>query len=204
MVAVVAKRRKKVRIGPEDHGKRMSLDDFDRAVPAQGYLYELNKGVVEVSDVPKLKHGRVVAFLRRILALYEDAHPDRINYMASGAEAKLLSEPDESERHPDWLIYLSPPPADEDHPWSRWVPEIVIEVVSESSVRRDYEEKPGEYLNLGVREYWIIDPLKQIITLKTRWRGIWKDRVLKPGQSYETMLLPGFKLEARKVLGAGK
>ncbi len=33
---------RKVVIGPEDHGRRMSLDEFDQAVGAEGYLYELN------------------------------------------------------------------------------------------------------------------------------------------------------------------
>ena len=41
-------RRKKIIIGPEDHGRRMSLDDFDRAIARPGYLYELGKGAIEV------------------------------------------------------------------------------------------------------------------------------------------------------------
>jgi hypothetical protein len=45
--------RKQVRIGPEDNGKRMSLDDFDEATAAEGYLYELGRGVIEVSGIPQ-------------------------------------------------------------------------------------------------------------------------------------------------------
>jgi len=41
-------RRKQIRIGPADHGRRMSLDDFDRAIAAEGWNYELGKGVIEV------------------------------------------------------------------------------------------------------------------------------------------------------------
>jgi hypothetical protein len=33
-----------VQIGPADHGKRMSLADFDHAEGAEGHLYELSKG----------------------------------------------------------------------------------------------------------------------------------------------------------------
>jgi hypothetical protein len=36
-------RRKRIHIGPEDHGRRISLDDFDRAIAREGYLYELGK-----------------------------------------------------------------------------------------------------------------------------------------------------------------
>jgi hypothetical protein len=42
--------RKPVHIGPEDHGRRMSLDLFADAIAQEGYLYELGNGVIEVSD----------------------------------------------------------------------------------------------------------------------------------------------------------
>ena len=41
-------------------------------------------------------------------------------------------------------------------------PDFIVEVVSPSSRRMDYLNKTGLYLNSGVREYWIIDPLKNI------------------------------------------
>ena len=37
-------------------------------------------------------------------------------------------------------------------------PEFVLEVVSESTWRRDRDEKPVEYAGLGVREYFLYDP----------------------------------------------
>jgi hypothetical protein len=42
----------------------MSLDHFDRATGQEGHLYELNKGVIEVVDVPQPSHGRQVHALR--------------------------------------------------------------------------------------------------------------------------------------------
>ncbi len=38
------------------------------------------------------------------------------------------------------------------------VPELVLEVMSRTSVRRDLETKYGLYERLGVREYWLYDP----------------------------------------------
>ena len=40
-------------------------------------------------------------------------------------------------------------------------PDFVLEVVSPSSTSRDYVRKTAKYIESGVREYWIIDPMKE-------------------------------------------
>jgi len=195
--------RKQIRIGPEDNGRRMSLDDFDRANAQEGYLYELGNGVIEVSNVPDLKHAGQLEEARDQLIGYKLAHPDRIYRVFGGAEAKLLIGPMQSERHPDIAVYLTPPPEVSDV-WSLWVPRIVIEIVSARSAKRDYEEKPPEYWEFGVDEYWIIDATKNQMTVLSRWRAQWKKDTIKPPKKYTTPHLPGFSLDLKKVLAAGK
>jgi Uma2 family endonuclease len=202
MAALVKKRRirkQPIELGPQHAGTRMSLDEFDRAIVPNAAAYELNKGVIEVSDVPGILHAVALRTIRQIVSNYEESDPGIIAFSGNGAELKILIAEVESERHPDWAVYLTEPPTDSDQPWSEWVPDIVIEVVSESSRKRDYEDKPPEYLALGVREYWLVDLDQQVVIRKTRWRGIWKDTLVKPGQSVTTTLLPGFKLDVKKV-----
>lgn len=40
-------------------------------------------------------------------------------------------------------------------------PDFIIEVISKSSTKRDSVIKLNKYMNAGVREYWIIDPIRQ-------------------------------------------
>ena len=40
-------------------------------------------------------------------------------------------------------------------------PDLVIEIVSPSSRKMDYSTKNALYSDAGVREYWIVDPLRQ-------------------------------------------
>lgn len=196
-------RRKRLSVGPADHGKRMSLDDFDRAIGREGYVYELNKGVIEVSDVPHPKHLAQLQELRNQLIVYQVANPDAVHTIAGSNEAKLLIGPAQSERHPDISVYLTPPP-DLTDVWSLWVPAVVVEVVSPSSAKRDYDEKPAEYLGFGVAEYWIVDAARQQMTALVRWRAQWKEHVLKPGKKYSTRYLPGFALDLKRVFAAAK
>jgi len=194
-------RRKPVHIGPKDHGRRMSLDLFADAIAQEGYLYELGKGVIEVSGVPQPSHPVQVQETRDQLASFRLTHRDVIYLVGGGGEAKMLIGAAQSERHPDISVYLSPPPAVEDV-WSIWVPAIVVEVVSKSSIKRDYEDKPSEYLEFGVDEYWIIDSIKQQMTAMQRWRGQWREKIVKPAQKYSTPNLPGFSLDLKRVLAA--
>jgi Uma2 family endonuclease len=191
------------RIGPADHGRRMSLDDFEDAEAQEGYLYELSRGIVNVVDVPKRRHMLQVGAIRRQLAAYELLHPDRIQIIAAGNECKLLVDDLDSERHPDLTVYLTPPPEREDKDfWRRWVPELVIEVVSPSSRQRDYEEKPEEYLRLGVKEYWIVDADDRALVVMRRSRGRWVLTTVRPPATHRTRLLPDFEFSIEAVFTA--
>lgn len=44
-------------------------------------------------------------------------------------------------------------------------PDFIIEVVSPSSRKMDYSTKNTLYSDAGVREYWIVDPLKERTTI---------------------------------------
>jgi Uma2 family endonuclease len=44
-------------------------------------------------------------------------------------------------------------------------PDLIFEIVSRSSIRIDYMEKLYSYLYSGVREYWVVDPLKSKVSI---------------------------------------
>lgn len=194
-----------IKIGPQDHGRRMSLAEFDRAEGQEGRLYELGRGVITVSDVPGKRHLAMVNAIRRQLAAYDLAHSGRIHTIAGGAECKLLIQGLESERHPDLSVYKTGPgEGDDDDIWSTWIPELVIEVVSPGSEKRDYEEKPEEYLRFGVKEYWIVDHDKGRMTAMRRSGGRWAERVITPPETVKSRLLPGFELDLAAVFAAAQ
>jgi len=116
-----------IKIGPADHGRRMSLADFEHAEVQEGRLYELGRGIIIVSDVPGPRHLMQLIAIRRQLHAYEIAQPGRIYGIAGGKECKIVLTALESERHPDLAIYKTPLQAGEEDVWAVWIPEIVIE-----------------------------------------------------------------------------
>jgi Uma2 family endonuclease len=186
-------------LGPEHHGERMSLDDFERAEAHAGFLYELSRGVIQVIDVPKPRHGYLVRNCRRQLESYAERRPGVIDAVFGGSECKLLVRATETERHPDLAVYLQPCPDVDADVWSQWVPEIVVEVVSRGSRKRDYDEKPEDYFECGVREYWIIDPSESKLHVLARSATGWTEAVLCQGEVYESLLLPGFQFDLQQL-----
>jgi Uma2 family endonuclease len=192
-----------IRIGPADHGRRMTLEEFEHAKVQEGYLYELSRGIITVSDVPNLTHMLLVGATRDQLQDYKSVHRGRIHFIASGSECKLLIHALASERHPDLAVFLSaPPPIESARLWRYWFPDLVIEVVSPSSRKRDYEVKPDEYLRLGAKEYWIVDPKKRVMVVMRCVKNRWVESVVEPPALYRTRLLPGLEFSCEAVFTA--
>ncbi len=196
-------RRRSRSIGPGDNGRSMSIAEFDKIDGQEGFAYELDKGVIEVTNIPHRRHFLQLIDIRDQFIGYKLANPGIIAAVGGSNDTKILIESEQSERHPDIAVYLSPMP-DVDDIWSIWVPTIAVEIVSESSIHSDYEEKPSEYLEFGIGEYWIVDGFKKQMTVMSRFRGGWKNKVVKPAQKYTTRHLPGFSLDLKRAFTAVK
>lgn len=195
----------KIKLGPEHQGKRMSLKQFEPAEVQEGYLYELARGIVVVSDVPDYPHALQISVVRDELWEYKRTHLDLIHAILGTMECKLLVPEFSSERHPDLSIYLTPPIFKKGRKtWRNWIPDLVIEIVSASSKDRDYVEMREEYWALGVKEYWLIDAERGQIMVLRRGRNQWSEKTLKRDDVLETKLLPGFRLDCRTILDAGR
>ena len=196
-----------IRIGPADHGRRMSLSDFDLADGDEGHLYELSNGVITVVDVPGKPHFDQVDEVNRQLHTYRSVHPHAVYRIGGGGEVKLLITGAESERHPDVALYKRPPDDGEDDLWATWVPDLAIEVVSAGSAARDYGEKRDEYLRFGVREYWIIDADRgeagEMLVLR-RVGGRWVEKTVRPPEIHCPRLLPDLAFDVAAVFRAAR
>ncbi len=187
-------------LGPADHGRRMSYDEFLRTEWTEGWGYELARGVVVVTHIPGPDHGFIVGRLTELFVLYNVAHPGLIRYRAGGAECRLRLPGMQSDRHPDQAVYLRPRPRGP-RVWERWVPDLVVEVVSKRGEDRDFVEKREEYLRIGVTEYWIIDPEARRMHVLSRRGDVWAERVLGEADVHRTDLLPGLEVHVGAMIG---
>jgi Uma2 family endonuclease len=178
----------RVRIGPANNGRTMTLEEFKEAEEEQGFRYELARGVLEVTEVPNDPHGVVVSNASDAISLYRRDHPGVILRYGGGSEFRFWLPRMISGRNPDLGVVLVGAPKD----WrGRRMPALAAEVVSRGSVQRDYEIKREEYLAYGLLEYWIIDPFKQIVTVLSRRGDSWAEAVFRDEQVITSFVLPG-------------
>lgn len=72
-------------------------------------------------------------------------------------------------------------------------PDLVVEILSPSTTRKDLHEKYQLYERSGVKEYWVIEPV-----------GCWVQQyVLTPAGRFgiECQVLPGLVLDVEALLG---
>ena len=75
-----------------------------------------------------------------------------------------------------------------------------VRLVQTARRLRDYEEKRDEYLAAGVKEYWIIDRFRRIMTVYRKGLAGPTYDIVTEAQTYETGLLPGFVLPLSRLL----
>lgn len=92
------------------------------------------------------------------------------------------------------LLYLSPDRLPLARERIEGAPDLVVEVLSPSSARRDRGEKLRAYLELGVGEYWIVDARTCRIELLRNHGGRFEPADAPAGQ-YRSEALPGLVLD---------
>jgi Uma2 family endonuclease len=167
----------------------MALEEFMEAEVEEGFRYELGRGVLEVTEVPNDPHGQVVANLYDAISRYRRDHPGVIHRYGGGSEFRFVIPGMISGRNPDLGVVLGGAAKDAR---GRRLPALAAEVVSRSSVKRDYEIKRDEYLAYGLHEYWIVDPLKLQVTVLIRRGDAWNKMVFRDEQVIGSLVLPHF------------
>ena len=88
-------------------------------------------------------------------------------------------------------------------------PLVIVEVVSpgdetKDNYQRDYVQKPEEYADRGIGEFWRIDPERKWIQIGVLMAGQYQFTVFKGDDTVVSKSFPSLNLTASQVLRAGR
>jgi Putative restriction endonuclease len=82
-------------------------------------------------------------------------------------------------------------------------PLLVVEVVDGSDTdQRDYIDKRNEYEARGIPEYWLIDPIAELVILFNWVDGTYQSAEFRGSQPIVSVGFPGLELTAEQILTA--
>jgi len=176
--------------------------EYLRLTEDTNWLVEFTDGYIEVLPMPTLTHQRIVRFLFQLLWSFVSTH-DLGEVIFTPLRVRLrpgqIREPD--------IVFMSEEHSNRagEEAWEG--ADLVVEVVSkdDKSRRRDLKEKREDYARAGIREYWIVDPQEERITVLKLNRNIYTVHGQWTGKDVATSaLLKGFEVQVDKVFAAAK
>jgi len=178
----------------------VTADEF-LAIPPDGKRYELIDGEFITHSTPYVRHQAVLGNL-----LFRLGH-----YCVSNGVAEVFPGPldvvlsDDSVVEPDGMVIRK----------ERWsivgenyivgAPNIIVEIVSDETRKLDEFVKRKLYERYGVDEYWIVDPVIEVVKIYRRDGTSFEraaDISTETGGDIASPLLPDFALDVKLVFEA--
>lgn len=181
------------------HDARLTYEDF-LLFPDDGHRHELIDGVHYVTPSPNLRHQELIGRLHLSLGAFLEDRPDRGRLFLSPFDVVFsfhdVVEPD--------LVYVAPDQLDILTDKNiQGTPALVIEVLSPSTRRRDQKLKRLLYERTGVREYWLVDPEQDRVTLYRRAANgsfpLVANLTAAGHDTLDTPLVPGWSLALARL-----
>jgi Uma2 family endonuclease len=158
---VIEKVTKKKRVKQLDTRRRMSLDRFRDWKPRDGYKYDWNNG--EITIYKKMVTEKQRYIVQNLLDFFYEKGLNKIGGLIPEGE---MAYSDDKYRIPDMAFYTKAQTraaAEGQHS----VSEFIIEILSDTDLQKNIENKLWEYFEQGVKVVWHILPYRQIVKVYT-------------------------------------
>jgi Uma2 family endonuclease len=154
-----------------------------------GLPHELVRGVLRLVTYTFSDHGSVVVRLSSALA--QHVYPRGLGEVFGESGFWLERDPD-TVLCPDVAFVASRrlPPEGLGRTFLDLAPDLAVEVLSKGNRPREIRAKVADYLRLGVRRVWVVDPVKRLVRIHRpdgAERLVGEDGILDGGE-----ILPGF------------
>jgi Uma2 family endonuclease len=177
--------------------RKLTYEDYV-LFPEDGQRHEILDGEHYVTPAPSLDHQGVSANLSSRLHPFVRQH--RLGRLYYAPVDVLLSRYDIAQ--PDLLFVSNERAGILTKANVQGAPDLVIEILSDSTRRRDETLKLARYEQAGVLEYWLVDPQRRTARVfRLSGAGFLAPRELSAaaGDVLTTPLLPGLEIQVSEI-----
>ncbi|MFC2126060.1 Uma2 family endonuclease [Bacteroidota bacterium] len=159
--------------------------------------------IFRMSPAPSEIHQKVSFNITRAIIPYTNENPCNIYYAPFDVRLIRQDSVDEKEIisvvQPDIVIICDESKIDDKG--CLGAPDILFEILSKSTRKKDLHEKYTLYESSGVREYWIIDPIAETVQINASGndRKYIPGKLLTKGDVAESMILTGLTIDLDEV-----
>lgn len=162
---------------------------------------ELLKGrVFKMSPAPNVKHQRISGNLH--ILLHNGFQKDSCSVFYAPFDVRLPKNSNENEQiytvvQPDLCVICDPEKLDEKG--CLGAPDLIIEILSPGNSKKEMKYKFELYEEAGVKEYWVVHPLDEIVLVNVLEEG--KYRTLNPivDDTIHSSIFPNLKIHTDEI-----
>ncbi|HYM61817.1 MAG TPA: Uma2 family endonuclease [Thermoanaerobaculia bacterium] len=176
---------------------KVTYEDY-AAFPEDGLRHEIIDGEHCVTPAPNMRHQAISGELFYALRTYLERNP--IGKVFSTPCDVVLSDLDVVQ--PDVLYIANERKQIMTEKNVRGAPDLVIEIISDSTRRTDEITKRNLYERFGVAEYWVVDPVVDTVKIYRLTGNRFEVAAEVTGEAkgrLESPLLPGLSVEVAVV-----
>ncbi len=176
---------------------RMTFADWLR-LPDDGRLYEIIDGELLVSPPPGVLHQRIVGEL----------HAQIRQHLRDSGRGEVLFAPvgvrlGDDVLEPDLVVVLREHADRIGDQVIEGAPDVVVEILSPGTAKRDLVTKRAVYQAAGVAEYWIVDPASAAIEVLVLEHGVYvRLGLFRRADALRSRALPELELDVASVIPA--
>ena len=196
MEYVQGKKRDAKKLPPIAKGEIITFEKFYDIIP-EGVKADLLDGRI-IRDSPAVpKHGLINSWLTQLLGVFVEQLG--LGKILIPTTTVRLSEYQAVE--PDVFFVSKERAHIIGEKYIDGAPDLCIEIVSRSSRKYDRGRKFVLYAEYGVKEYWIIDPLRDKTEFFENQNGVWQALAADEQGILHSKILPGFRLKPEWLQG---
>lgn len=163
------------------------IDDTQKA--------EFINGEVVIHSPVKIEHSEISSFLLQIINPFV-----RKNKLGFVGIEKIMISLSRNDYEPDLVFFRKEKSIHfQKGQWKFPTPDFVVEILSQSTEKRDKGIKFEDYATHGIAEYWIIDPLDESIEQYLLENNLYKLNLKAHRGIIESIAIQGFSMDIRAI-----